>query len=156
MSKARRKPQGKRTPRPVFVPQIIVGHDIVDSARQGFANILRFFIDASVVVPRQQLADINMLWQQLSKVHERTGSATPSRADIHRAHNIMERLNANGAISADEVKHVQTTMNQIVTQVKHTPREVWHDVELTLRIKEQLHGATGECWMGGALARRTA
>lgn len=148
MPNRRKKPY---RPRPVVIPQMLQGYDTIASVRAAVAGIRAQFAGSAATISRQSLADLNMVWQQVTKVHERAGIAEPSRAAILTAHNTLARLNADAEISAPEFEHVVATLERILHAVRRTPPEIWQDVELTLNAKEALHGTSPECWLGGVL-----
>jgi hypothetical protein len=152
-SKTPRKPRcGKRIQRALVIPQIINGHDVIRSVRAAIAGIRAQFTGGADTIDAQHLADLNMLWQQVTKVHERAGRTDPPRADILAAHNVLARLNANADIGSSEFESVVHTLERILAQVKHgVPLEIWKDAEVTLETKRIIHGSTEELWMGGVL-----
>lgn len=152
-SKSRKK---KYIPRPVIVPQMIQGFDIVDSVRAAINGIRAQFDGSCDVIERQHLADLNMVWQQCAKVHEKMQRREPSRREVLAAQNVLSRLNADGEIKRSEFEYLVDILQRVLAAVrKDTPVAVWRDVELTMQTKEVIHGHNGEHWFGGVLLKET-
>lgn len=61
-------------------------------------------------------------------------------------------MNANAEIKRSEFEFVVTTLQGVLAAVRDNVEiEVWKDVEVTLSVKQEIHGATEELWFGGAL-----
>jgi hypothetical protein len=149
----RRKPH---RPRPLMIPRLVQGFDLLASVRQCMADVRAHFVDRTTIVARQSLADLNMLWQQITKVHEYGACTTPPRSEILAAHNTLERLNADAEINLDEFNRAIATLEACIAATKHVPQPVWDEANTTLELKRTLHGQTGEHWFGGALGARKA
>ena len=153
---SRKPPRGKRNkryqPRPLVVPQMIQGYDVVASVREAVRVVRAQFAGSTDTLSRQNLADLNMVFQQVTKVHEKAGRREPARAEIMAAQNVLARLNADGAITLREFEQVVDVLERVVAAVRNVAdKSVWQDVELTLSVKQELHGSTEELWFGGAL-----
>ena len=141
-------------PRPLVIPQMIQGFDVIDSVRNAVAGIRSIFDGNDETIERQHFTDLNMVWQQTTKVHEITQRREPPRREILAAHNIMTRLNNNADVTRAEFEQVVDVLQRVLTAVRtDTPAEVWQDVEITMRTKETLYGHNGDGWMGGVLRK---
>ncbi len=149
----RRKPH---RPRPLMIPRLVQGFDMLASVRQCVADVRAHFADRTTIVSRQGVSDLNMLWQQSTKVHEYARRTTPPRTEILAAHNTLERLNAHGEISLAEFNAAIATLEACIAATKDVPQAIWREAETTLELKRTLHGQTEEHWFGGALGARKA
>lgn len=147
------KKRNKRyKPRPIILPKLIQGYDMIDSVRNAIAVIRRQFDGSDEILPRQGLADLNMMFQQVTKVHERAGKTSPDRRDIFAAQNVLARLNADAEIKRSEFDYVVNVLQAVVASVReNVPIEVWHDVQVSMDIKQLMKGSTEELWFGGLL-----
>ena len=141
-------------PRPLVIPQMIQGFDVIDSLRTAVAGIRAIYDGTAATISRQHFTDLNMVWQQTTKVHEMTQRREPPRREILAAHNIMTRLNNDADVTRAEFEQVVDVLQRVLAAVRtDTPAEVWQDVENTMRCKEHLHGHNGDGWMGGVLRK---
>jgi len=149
---ARRAPPKVQPARRIVVPQMFEGHDIIVSVREAVRVIRAQFAGSTEVCDRQNLADLNMVWQQCTKVHERTGLTAPTRAEIMAGQNVLARLNADGEITLPEFNDTIRVLERGIAAVRRVADPaIWQDVELTMSIKHEIHGATDELWFGGVL-----
>ena len=151
---SRPKPKRNKTHKPIalVIPRIVNEYPIMSSVYEVINAIRAKFGDDDQIVKRQGLADLNILFQQTTKVHEKAGKLDPSRNEILTAHNILARLNDDAEIKRSEFESVVNVLERVLAAVRNSvPVEIWHDVEMTMNIKQEIHGATEELWFGGAL-----
>lgn len=149
----------RHIPIELVIPRIVNEYPIMSSVYEAVNTVRAKFNDDDRMVKRQGLADLNMLFQQVTKVHEKAGKREPSRREVVAAQNVLARLNADAEIKRSEFEYVVTILERVLAAVRdNVDLEIWHDVELTMNIKQEIHGATEELWFGGALLpeRRSA
>ena len=150
--KSKGRKNKRHVPRDLVMPRIVMEYPIMSSVYEVVNAIRTKFSDDDQTVKRQGLADLNMLFQQTTKVHEKAGRSDPARREILAAQNVLARLNADAEIKRSEFEYVVTILERVLAAVRNSVAvDVWRDVELTMNIKQEIHGATEELWFGGAL-----
>lgn len=143
-----------RIPRPLIVPRLVMEYSVMSSVYDAINTIRANFLNANLDLKAQGMSDLNMLFQQTTKVHEKAGRTEPARHEIIAAQNVLSRLNAEAEIKRSEFEYVVKILERVLAAVRTSvDPEIWRDVEMTLEIKHELHGATPENWVGGVLSR---
>lgn len=131
---------------------MIMGHDIIASVRDGIAQLRRCATGQPHRLTREHLSDVNTMWQQVQLVHQRAKLTEPPRAEILKAHNTLERFNADAEITLTELNQVATTLTALLAAVKKVDDpEAWRDAETSLHIGALTKGTSPENWFGGLL-----
>ena len=108
----------RNKPRPLVIPQMIQGFDVIDSVRTAVAGIRAIYEGTAATISRQHFTDLNMVWQQTTKVHEVTQRREPPRREILAAHNIMTRLNNNADVTRAEFEQVVDVLQRVLAAVR--------------------------------------
>jgi hypothetical protein len=147
----------KYKPRPIVMPQIVMGQSMFDSVRTGMDALRSCFDEPSkhMQCASQNMSDINTMFQQLERIHHRANLLVPSVEQVRLTHNILERFNNGGEIDRNEFNQLVGTLTELVKAVKRIDNAaVWHDVENEMSIAAMVKGSTNENWFGGLIAPR--
>lgn len=139
-------------PRPTGYNRLLNWSSQLNGIARGFADLLK---PAREVEP-QDLADINLVFQQVAKVHEYAALSEPPRADVLRAHNLLARLNDSAELTNDEISTIRDTLQRTLNACYRLPRSTWESATTTAQIAQHQPGRTNEVgWFGGALKPHT-